>query len=172
MTRGPMFANGSSRDRSLLKGTTIPRQWHRGSCGSSRRRPRWRGGTLVTTRRSTGRPGGSVRSAISPARRTSCVTFTTTEDAVCYARCTVIAPRAMTVEMSLGSNDGAKAWVNGEQVFSWYGGRPARPHQDTVPVRLNVGANDVLVKVVNLGYNWALYTSFDDSGRELIIEAR
>jgi hypothetical protein len=98
--------------------------------------------------------------------------FATTEDAVCYARCTVIAPREMDVKMGVGSNDGAKVWVNGKEVFSWYGGRPAQPNEDTLSVHLNAGRNDIMVKVVNLGFNWALFTSFDDPKRELRIEAR
>ncbi len=95
--------------------------------------------------------------------------FRTTEDAVCYARCTVTAPEDMDVDMSLGSNDGARAWLNGEEVFSWYGGRTAEPHQNTIPVRLREGENDVLVKVVNLGSNWALFLSFKDPDRRLVL---
>jgi hypothetical protein len=98
--------------------------------------------------------------------------FATTEDVVCYARTTVVALEAMDIDMSLGSNDGAKVWVNGEVVFALHTGRGASPHQDTIPVHLNAGRNDVLVKVENFGYNWALYLSFDDPNRKLRFEAR
>ena len=93
--------------------------------------------------------------------------FITTEDVVCYARCTVVAPEAVDIDMSLGSNDGAKVWVNGEEVFALHTGRSATQHQDTIPVHLNAGTNHVLVKVENLGANWALYLSFDDPDRAL-----
>jgi hypothetical protein len=95
--------------------------------------------------------------------------FATTDDMVCYARCTIVAPEEMDIDMSLGSNDGAKVWLNGEEVFSWYGGRAAAPHQNTIPVHLNAGSNEVMVKVANLGANWGLYLSFRDPERELEI---
>ena len=93
--------------------------------------------------------------------------FDTTDDVVCYARCKVVVPEAMDVNLSLGSNDGAKIWVNGEVVFALHAGRRADPHMNTIPVRLNAGANDVLVKVENLGSRWQLYVSFDDPDRVL-----
>ena len=98
--------------------------------------------------------------------------FVTTDDAVCYARSTVTAPRDMDVEMSIGSNDGAKVWVNGAEVFSWYGGRTAQPHQNQVSLHLNAGRNEVLVKVANLGANWELFLSFRDPERALRFEAQ
>jgi len=95
--------------------------------------------------------------------------FTMTENVLAYARCRVIAPRDMDVQASLGSNDGAKVWVNGEEVFSFPvpRGRKAFPHQDEFPIRLKAGTNHVLVKVTNLGANWRLYLSLDDPGRTL-----
>ena len=73
--------------------------------------------------------------------------------------------------MSLGSNDGAKVWVNGEEVFAENVGRGAAPHQDDFPVRLCEGENLVLVKITNLGGDWQLYLSLDDPERELTISA-
>lgn len=93
--------------------------------------------------------------------------FATTENVLCYARCRVIAPRDMEIAMSLGSNDGAKVWLNGEEVFSWHGGRAASAHQNEIPVRLKAGPNAVLVKVENLGANWQLFLSFHDPERQL-----
>jgi len=96
--------------------------------------------------------------------------FGTSENVLCYARSTIVAPRDMEARMSLGSNDGAKVWVNGEQVFSWSGGRPAKPHQDEFAVTLKEGRNAVLVKVENLGASWQLYLSLHDPERELTYE--
>ncbi len=94
--------------------------------------------------------------------------FRTTDNVVCYARTHVVAPREMDARISLGSNDGAKMWINGEEVFNRNDGRDARPHQDEIPVRLNAGPNEVLVKVSNLGgWGWKLYLSVWDPGREL-----
>jgi len=98
----------------------------------------------------------------------------TTDDVVTYAQCRVIAPREMDVTASLGSNDGARVWLNGAVVFSWpsepTGGRTATPHQDEIPMHLNAGENTVLVKVENLGLNWQLYLSFRDPDRVLRYE--
>jgi len=100
--------------------------------------------------------------------------FGTTENVVCYARCRVVAPRDMKARISLGSNDGARVWVNGEDAFSWCsvpsGGRSASPHQDEFEVELKEGSNELLVKIENLGMNWQLYLSFDDPNRELRFE--
>ncbi len=93
--------------------------------------------------------------------------FATTRNVLAYARCTVIAPKETDVEMSLGSNDGAKVWVNGDEVFFWSGGRRAFPHEDRIPVHLNAGRNALMVKVENLGMNWGLYLAFDDPDRRL-----
>jgi hypothetical protein len=97
--------------------------------------------------------------------------FATSEDVLCYAKSVIVAPRDMEARMSLGSNDGAKVWVNGEQVFSWSGGRGAQPHQDEFAVHLKKGRNNVLVKVENLGASWQLYLSLHDPARELVYEA-
>ncbi|MFH1740080.1 MAG: hypothetical protein ABIH23_13815 [bacterium] len=100
--------------------------------------------------------------------------FDISEDVVCYARSAVIAPRDMEVEFSLGSNDGARAWVNGVDVFQFSGaphGRSAVLHQDKFTVKLKKGPNDVLVKVENLGKSWQLYLSVHDPDRELEFRA-
>ncbi len=98
--------------------------------------------------------------------------FATTENVVCYARCRVVAERGMDATLSLGSNDGAKVFLNGREVISRPGGRKADPHMDTVDVRLLPGSNELLIKVMNLGANWRLYASFDDADRELDYELR
>jgi hypothetical protein len=95
--------------------------------------------------------------------------FSTTANVVCYARTFVIAPRDTVVEMSLGSNDGAKVWINGDEVFALHppGGRTAAPHQNKVIVDLKAGKNAVLAKVENIGANWQLYLAFQDPNRVL-----
>jgi len=94
-------------------------------------------------------------------------TFRTTANSVAYARCRIIAPRNMGVTLSLGSNDGAKLWVNGKQVYMRHIGRIAIPHQDKITVHLRSGPNTILVKVENLGGGWHLFLSVDDAKREL-----
>ena len=97
--------------------------------------------------------------------------FSVHDNVFCYARTRIVAPRDTETTMSLGSNDGAKVWVNGEEVFAENVGRGAAPHQDDFPVRLCEGENLVLVKITNLGGDWQLYLSLDDPERELTISA-
>ena len=52
-------------------------------------------------------------------------------------------------EILLGTDDGAKLWVNGKEVFAHEQTRAAAQGQDTVAVKLKKGANTVLLKVAN-----------------------
>jgi hypothetical protein len=93
--------------------------------------------------------------------------YATTENTICYAHCRIVAPSDMDVKLSVGTNDGAKIWLNGEVVFSKHIGRGATPHQEELNVHLNEGPNSVLVKLENWGANWQLYMSADDPDRLL-----
>ena len=97
--------------------------------------------------------------------------FGETDNVVAYARCTLSAPRDMTVQLGLGSNDGVKLWLNGQEIFAWSGtaegGRKARPQENVFEVHLKQGENTVLAKVENLGAAWQLYLAFHDAERQL-----
>ncbi len=88
--------------------------------------------------------------------------FETTDDVVGYARCLLVAPREMDATLSIGSNDGARVWVNGKLVYSKHIPRTGWPHDDNFPVHLKQGANPVLVKVENMGRSWRLFFSVHD----------
>ena len=96
--------------------------------------------------------------------------FATSDDVVSYARTVVVAPRRIETTLSVGSNDGFKAWVNGGEVLDGNYGRGADPHQDQVAITLREGRNDLLFKVSNLGANWQLYVALHDPDRELRFE--
>jgi hypothetical protein len=49
----------------------------------------------------------------------------------------------------LGTDDGGKLFVNGEEVWMTRTHRAAAPEQDTVKVKLKKGRNEVLLKIVN-----------------------
>ncbi len=97
--------------------------------------------------------------------------FATTDNVVAYARCRIIAKSRMQTRLSVGSNDGVRAWVNGRQAVAAEVVRTASPHQHVVPVKLRAGMNDVLVKVSNLGGQWGAFVAFEDPERELVFEA-
>ena len=58
-------------------------------------------------------------------------------------------PAEQDAEVLLGSDDGAKLWVNGKEVFKTEATRAAAPAQDKVAVKLKKGTNAVLLKVAN-----------------------
>ncbi|MCC6486104.1 MAG: hypothetical protein IT364_01270 [Candidatus Hydrogenedentes bacterium] len=92
-------------------------------------------------------------------------TFNTTENVVAYARCTLTAPKDGEARLSIGSNDGARMWVNGTLVYSEHGPRQGSKHDAELTVPLHAGANTVLMKVENFGANWKLYLSVHDPER-------
>ncbi|MEQ9379472.1 MAG: DUF1553 domain-containing protein, partial [Pirellulales bacterium] len=66
-----------------------------------------------------------------------------------YIYRTFESPVAQTLSLSLGSDDGIKVWVNGDQVLAKLVGRGAAPGQEIVQVPINQGTNQLLMKIVN-----------------------
>jgi hypothetical protein len=91
--------------------------------------------------------------------------FATTENVVAYAKCQLIAPKDGEARLSIGSNDGARLWVNGNVVYSEHVPRSGSKHDAEVTVPVRAGENEILVKVENLGGNWKLYLSVHDPER-------
>ncbi len=60
----------------------------------------------------------------------------------------------------LGSDDGVKAWHNGKPIWTNDVERAALPYQDTVPVDLQPGSNDILIRVRNITGASQLYISY------------
>ena len=66
---------------------------------------------------------------------------------VAYAFKTISRPKAGKAQLSLGSADGIRVWVNGKPVFARDGARSLTVDEDQVEVDLVSGDNAVLVKV-------------------------
>lgn len=60
-------------------------------------------------------------------------------------------PQAQTVRIALGSDDGIKVYLNGEEILSNDVARGAAPDQDFVDLKLKKGANALLLKIANFG---------------------
>ncbi len=88
-------------------------------------------------------------------------------EGIAYAYSEVLSPDNRKITMSIGSNDGAKMWINGEVVYKLHAGRAAFPDQDIIKVNLRKGWNKILVKVENLGANWGLYVRILNPENEL-----
>jgi hypothetical protein len=74
-----------------------------------------------------------------------------------YAYAELESPDARKITLTLGSNDGAKVWVNNAVVYNVDVGRTAVADQTFLEVPLKKGINKILVKVENLGASWGLY---------------
>ena len=79
-----------------------------------------------------------------------------------YAYTEIISPDDCDVTLTLGSNDGAKIWLNGEVIYNVHVGRSAIADQVFIKVHLNKGTNKILAKVENLGASWGLYMRIVD----------
>ena len=84
-----------------------------------------------------------------------------------FNRREIISPDDREVKITIGSNDGAKIWINNEVVYNVHVGRNAVADQDVIIVTLNKGKNSILAKVENLGANWGLFLRVIDSQNQL-----
>ena len=78
----------------------------------------------------------------------------TGEDVAAYAVAYVIADEAMTVKLSIGSNDQGKAWVNGKQIVRFGETRTLEKDTESGEVALVKGQNVLVFKVINEKNNW------------------
>ena len=87
-----------------------------------------------------------------------------TEDSVGYAVCYLVADQEMKdLTMKTGSDDQAKVYINGKEVFKNETARPADKDQDsTQNVTLQKGVNVVVFKVVNEKMDWSGCLRFTD----------
>jgi len=86
-----------------------------------------------------------------------------TEDSVAYAVTYIVAPEELQgVRMKTGSDDQAKVYLNGKEVFKFTEPRPAEKDQDTTEVTLRQGVNLLVVKVVNEKIDWSFCVRFTD----------
>lgn len=90
--------------------------------------------------------------------------------AMAYAYTEITSPDERDITLTLGSNDGAKVWLNGKEIFNLHVGRGAVADQEFLSVHLKKGVNKVLAKVENLGANWGFYMRVVDPNEELKIK--
>ena len=86
------------------------------------------------------------------------------ENAATYLRRTLHATQAAHVTLSLGSDDGVKAWVNGQLLASHKVTRGVAPDQEVIEAPLRPGDNQLLVKIVNGGGATGFYFRLAPNG--------
>jgi hypothetical protein len=72
-----------------------------------------------------------------------------------YAYTEFESPTARETIIRLGSDDGVRAWLNGELIHTNEARRAYTPQGDPVPVKLRAGRNQLLLKIDNARFNWA-----------------
>jgi hypothetical protein len=93
--------------------------------------------------------------------------FDPNEMVVAYAFTYVSSPENQTLPLLLGSDDGIKVFLNGEEIYRVLTIRAAEPDQDNVSLHLKKGWNRLLLKIENNfgGYNF--YARIPDPAKSL-----
>uniref|UniRef100_UPI003217380B DUF4838 domain-containing protein n=1 Tax=uncultured Draconibacterium sp. TaxID=1573823 RepID=UPI003217380B len=78
--------------------------------------------------------------------------------AYCYTEIEV--PDNRVSFLSLGSNDGCRLWLNGEQIWDYPSERGLSPNDDLIPVTLKKGKNTLLLKVEERAGSWGFCVRF------------
>jgi len=89
------------------------------------------------------------------------------QDAVAYLRAKIWSPQTQKATLLLGTDDGVKVWLNGKQVHANNAARGVAVDQDKVPVSLQQGVNELLLKVTNGGGDWGAIARFAGEGGPL-----
>ncbi len=95
------------------------------------------------------------------------VAFGAEDEAVAYAYCEISSDEERTVLLNIGSDDGIKIWVNGENVVDNNIARGLR-EQDVVTARLKKGKNRFLAKVSDNYGGWGFYCNISGKNGEEI----
>jgi hypothetical protein len=86
----------------------------------------------------------------------------THRDRCVYVRVGVWSGSARPARLEIGSDDGVKAWLNGELVHSLATVRSVTPGEDKVDVDLRQGPNVLLLKVVQASGGWGFACALRD----------
>lgn len=89
---------------------------------------------------------------------------------VAYAYCQVDSAKQQACVLALGSNDGVRAWLNGEAVLDCPGPRGLQMDQNLVPVALRQGRNSLLLKIEERGNRWQFTCRFLPISHKLLTE--
>ncbi|MBI5386175.1 MAG: serine hydrolase [Verrucomicrobia bacterium] len=84
----------------------------------------------------------------------------TKDTIVAYAWTEVVAPRATSALLGLGSVGAAKVWLNGQLVQERRSARALRKDDDLIPVRLEPGVNRLLLKLGGQPAGWGFCCRF------------
>ncbi len=82
------------------------------------------------------------------------------DNVLAYAYCEIESREDIVAVLALGSNDGGRAWLNGERIWDYTGARGLFADNDKVPVFLKKGRNKLLLKIEERGNDWGFCARF------------
>ena len=88
--------------------------------------------------------------------------FNKADYAAAYALSEIWADSSFNALIGLGSDDGVKVWLNGTPVHSNWVPRGIVADDDIIPVRLEKGSNQLLIKVQDMQGGWGFTARFLD----------
>ena len=88
--------------------------------------------------------------------------FTNHDDVAIYGYAEIDSPTAREINLRVGSDDGCKVWLNGEQVHATNASRGFSLDSDTIATQLVEGKNTLLIKVLQGGGDWAMCARIAD----------
>lgn len=89
-------------------------------------------------------------------------------ETIAYAACEIDSAQAAEGWMLLGSDDGAKVWLNGELCYTCRDSRNMRVYDDAIRLPLRPGKNLLLVKVNNIAGFWQMTARLEPNLRSAI----
>jgi len=92
------------------------------------------------------------------------------EHTVAYALTFVYAPKAMTVPLFIGTDDGGKVFLNDTEIYRHLILRGAQPDQDTVALSLVQGWNKLVLKIDNGIGGFGFYARVRDDSETLVFD--
>lgn len=95
------------------------------------------------------------------------------DNARAFAYVTVNVPEAQEATLRIGSDDGVRAWVNGERVHNNETDRGVALDNDQVPIKLQAGDNAVLLEIIQHAGGWGFTARLTETdGRPLQFEQK
>lgn len=88
---------------------------------------------------------------------------------VTYVHRTIDVAIPASLDLSFGSDDAIKVWIDGEVRLTNNIGRPAEPDQEKLSVFLTKGTHELLIKIVNYSGNSAFYFNARNDGGESLL---
>jgi HEAT repeat protein len=94
------------------------------------------------------------------------------ESRVAYLRAKIWSDKAQPARLELGSDDGVRAWLNGELVHGNNASRGVNPGDDRVVITLKEGENVLLLKIIQGSGGWGACARVRGSAGEHLVDVR